>query len=68
MVDHLKGIQANRGDMKGKRIAIFMQSLAFGGAERVTLNLARGLVQQGIHVDLLLANCSGGFYQKFQLK
>jgi len=60
MPDQLTVNQENGIVMKGKKIAIFMQSLAIGGAERVTLNLAKGLVQQGMHVDLLLANCSGG--------
>lgn len=47
-------------NMAGKRIAIFIQSLVIGGAERMTLNLVKGLVQQGMQVDLLLANCTGG--------
>jgi glycosyltransferase involved in cell wall biosynthesis len=51
---------ANDDYLAGKKIAIFIQSLAVGGAERVTLNLIQGLIQQGIQVDLLLANCSGG--------
>ncbi len=45
--------------MAGKKIAIFIQSMKTGGAERVTLNLVKGFIQQGIHVDLLLADCSG---------
>lgn len=60
MADQLMVNQENRVIMTGKKIAIFMQSLAIGGAERVTLNLAKGLVQQGMYVDLLLANRSGG--------
>jgi glycosyltransferase involved in cell wall biosynthesis len=45
--------------IKGKRIAIFIQSMTMGGAERATLNLVKGLVQRGFDVDLLLANHSG---------
>jgi glycosyltransferase involved in cell wall biosynthesis len=41
------------------KIAIFIQSLAMGGAERMTLNLVKGLVQENIQVDLLLADHSG---------
>ncbi len=47
--------------LAGKTIAIFMQSLAIGGAERIAINLAEGLIQQDIKVDLLLTNCSGAF-------
>jgi len=47
--------------LAGKKIAIFIQSLAVGGAERMALHLIKGLIRQGIQVDLLLANCSGGF-------
>jgi glycosyltransferase involved in cell wall biosynthesis len=53
--------QPNEETLAGKKIAIFIQSLSVGGAERVTLNLVKGLIQQGMQVDLLLANCSGGF-------
>jgi glycosyltransferase involved in cell wall biosynthesis len=47
--------------LAGRRIAIFIQSLTIGGSERMTLNLIEGLVQNGIQVDLLLADRSGGF-------
>lgn len=46
--------------MAGKKIAIFIQSLAIGGAERATLNLVKGFMQLGMKIDLLLADCSGG--------
>ena len=46
--------------MAGKKIAIFIQSLGIGGAERMAINLIKGLMQQGLQVDLLLADCSGG--------
>jgi glycosyltransferase involved in cell wall biosynthesis len=46
--------------MAGKKIAIFIQSMTVGGAERMAINLSKGLMQQGMQVDLLLANCSGG--------
>jgi glycosyltransferase involved in cell wall biosynthesis len=56
--------QADQYRMKGKRIAIFIQSLAIGGAERMVLNLVKGLLQQDIRVDLLLADCSGDLLSK----
>jgi glycosyltransferase involved in cell wall biosynthesis len=40
-------------------IAIFLPSLAGGGAERVMLNLARGLAESGMQVDLLIASSQG---------
>jgi glycosyltransferase involved in cell wall biosynthesis len=51
-----------KGDsLAGKRIAVFIQSLTIGGAERMTINLVEGLVKNDIQVDLLLADRSGGF-------
>jgi glycosyltransferase involved in cell wall biosynthesis len=47
-------------ELAGRRIAIFIQSLTIGGAERMSLNLIEGLVQNDIQVDLLLADRSGG--------
>jgi len=46
-------------NMAGKKIAVFIQSLALGGAERMMLNLVKGLIQQGVQIDLLVANNSG---------
>lgn len=40
-------------------MALFLPSLAGGGAERVTLNLARGLVEKGLRVDLVVPNATG---------
>lgn len=39
--------------------ALFLPSLAGGGAERVTLNLARGLAEKGLRVDLVVPNATG---------
>lgn len=44
-----------------KRIAIFVPTLTFGGAERVALNLASGFLQQGFLVDILVASDRGAF-------
>lgn len=41
------------------RLALFLPNLAGGGAERVTLNLARGLVELGAEVELVLVNATG---------
>jgi glycosyltransferase involved in cell wall biosynthesis len=43
----------------GKKIGIFLQALPTGGAERMMLNLASGMVDQGIAVDLVLAVATG---------
>lgn len=42
-------------------LALFLPSLAGGGAERMTLNLARGLLDLGRPVDLVLARASGPY-------
>jgi glycosyltransferase involved in cell wall biosynthesis len=42
-------------------IAFFLPSLAAGGAERVTLNLAQGIIERGLPVDLVLATADGPF-------
>lgn len=42
-------------------IAIFLPSLAGGGAERVMLNLAMALTQAGERVELVLASASGPY-------
>ncbi len=44
------------------RVALYLRALYGGGAERALVNLARGLVEQGIAVDFLL-NEVGGAYQ-----
>lgn len=45
-------------------IAIFLRCLYSGGAERVLLNLARGFVQQGLKVDMVLAVSSGALLKQ----
>ncbi|MDQ3136656.1 MAG: glycosyltransferase [Gemmatimonadota bacterium] len=42
-------------------IAFFLPSLRGGGAERVMVNLAQGMVERGIRVDLVLASAEGTF-------
>lgn len=43
------------------RLALFLPNLGGGGAERVTLNLARGLHTSGHAVDLVLVDASGAY-------
>ncbi|MBN2700977.1 MAG: glycosyltransferase [Methylothermaceae bacterium] len=43
------------------RICLFLPALGFGGAERVMLNLAEGLVAEGLAVDLCVARAQGEF-------
>ena len=45
----------------GNRVALFLPSLCGGGAERVTVNLARGLSDRGLRVDLVLARAEGPY-------
>jgi glycosyltransferase involved in cell wall biosynthesis len=44
-----------------KHVAIFMHGLFEGGAERIMLNMAKGLVNSGHSVDLVLARADGPF-------
>jgi glycosyltransferase involved in cell wall biosynthesis len=60
-VENTASRNINENGLAGRRIAIFIQSLTIGGAERTALNHIQGFVQCGIQVDLLLADCSGAF-------
>ena len=44
-----------------KRLAVYLPSLAGGGAERAMLNLAHGLAGSGCEVDLVLAQAKGPY-------
>jgi glycosyltransferase involved in cell wall biosynthesis len=46
---------------KDRKIAIFVPTLEFGGAERVALNLAGGFLERGFSVDILAASEAGAF-------
>lgn len=43
------------------KIAIFLPSLHGGGAERNMINLSRGLIHLGQHLDLVVVNAKGDF-------
>jgi len=47
------------------RLALFLPSLEPGGVQRVMVNLAEGILQRGLAVDLVLARATGPFL--FQL-
>lgn len=42
-------------------IALFIRSLYGGGAERITINLARGFIQRGFKVDIVLPRAEGPY-------
>src|SRR3569833_2459469 len=42
-------------------IALFIPSLAGGGAERVTINLARGLIAAGVKTDIVVGRACGPY-------
>lgn len=46
------------------RIALFLRNVVGGGAERVMLNLAAGIVQQGYPVDLVLTKAEGAYLDR----
>lgn len=48
-------------DHDEKRLAIFLTSLAGGGAERAMVLLANGFVQRGFRVDLVLTQARGPY-------
>lgn len=50
--------------LQNSRIGIFVPSLSIGGAQRVALNLAQGLVDQGFNVDLVLQEAIGAFLRQ----
>lgn len=50
------------------KVAIFLPGLDGGGAERVMLNLARGLVELGIKVDLVLVRAEGPYLSQVPSK
>lgn len=47
-----------------KYLALFLPSLRGGGAERVMVNLARGFVERGLDVDLVLAKAEGPYLSR----
>lgn len=46
---------------RGGHVALYMQSFAGGGAERVMVNLALGLAARGLRVDLIVARAEGPY-------
>lgn len=48
-----------RDNCSPSRIAIFFHDLGIGGAERVMLQLAKGFIEEGYLVDLVLARAEG---------
>ncbi len=44
------------------RVAIFLQDLTAGGAERMMLNLAGGIIDQGVQVDVVLVRAEGALF------
>ena len=48
-------------DAGNGRVALFLPTLHGGGAERMMLNIAKGLSERGIETDLMLASAEGPF-------
>jgi len=53
-------LQAN----KSKKVALFLAELNGGGAQRVMVNLAQGLSEEDIQVDLVLAVAEGPYLEE----
>jgi glycosyltransferase involved in cell wall biosynthesis len=47
--------------MSERRIAFFLPTLAGGGAERVALNLLKGMLERDVLLDLILADADGPY-------
>lgn len=47
--------------MRAKKVAVFLPSLAAGGAERVNVTLANEFAKHGLSVDLVVADAEGAF-------
>jgi glycosyltransferase involved in cell wall biosynthesis len=50
--------------MPAKTIAFFLPNLAGGGAERVVLNLLKGMLDFDLSLDLVVANLSGEYVEQ----
>jgi glycosyltransferase involved in cell wall biosynthesis len=53
---------------RARRIAIFVPTLAFGGVERVMVNLAEGFSERGFDVDLVAPQVAGEFHEQVSAK
>ena len=53
--------EGSRGARRHPHISLFIPDLTGGGAERVTVNLARGMSELGLDVDLLVVNAVGPY-------
>lgn len=54
-------LQPDQRSRTAPDVAMFMRELHGGGAEKVLLNLARGFIDRGLSVDLVLARASGHY-------
>jgi glycosyltransferase involved in cell wall biosynthesis len=52
---------SRRTDPESPKVAFFVQNLRYGGAQKVTINIANGLTSRGYDVDLVTANFEGDF-------
>jgi len=49
---------------KTRRLAVFLPDLIGAGAQRVCLNLANGLVERGIQVDVVVVRAEGSYLEQ----
>ncbi len=60
-VHHLPAIV---GAKKTRRLAVFLPDLIGAGAQRVCLNLANGLVERGVQVDVVVVRAEGSYLEQ----
>jgi glycosyltransferase involved in cell wall biosynthesis len=53
---------------RNNKIAVFVPTLAFGGVERVMVNLAEGFSERGFDVDLVAPQIAGEFHEQLPAK
>ena len=56
--------KAGRVVSQGDKVALFLPSLVGGGAERIIVNLANGMQERGLEVDLVLASAHGPYLKE----
>lgn len=49
----------NNKNMEKLKVALLMPSAVNGGVQKLIINLAKGMINQGVQVDLLIADASG---------
>lgn len=66
VIDSIKTSSSQSASEAKPDVAVFLRGLYGGGAEKVMLNLARGFIDRGLKVDLVLARAAGPYLEQVQ--